>query len=319
MPSITLFDRTTRATASILPEAGFNCHSLRVPCAGRLIEILDTEPDFGQPGSPPSRSGIPLLFPFPNRIRQGRFTWQGQEYQLTQTRRDPHGNAIHGLVIDKPWRVLKHESDTLVGAFHLALDQPELRDQWPADFLIEVQYQLNGGVLRCDIRIVNTDRGLLPWGFGTHPYFKIPLTSQGCTGDILIQAPAAELWELQDSLPTGRCLPVPEELDLREGQVLAGLKLDHVYTGLQSRAGVIETVIMDPGAGLQVTQSFGPEFGELVVFTPPHGRSVCLEPYTCATDAVNLAARQIDAGWRVLGPGVEQRLWFEITISPIVA
>ena len=68
--------------------------------------------------------------------------------------------------------------------------------------------------------------------------------------------------------------------------------LDHVFGGLRSHDGRVETVIMDPRAGLQVTQSFGPEFRELVVFTPPHGRSVCLEPYTCVSDAANLTNRR---------------------------
>jgi aldose 1-epimerase len=46
-----------------------------------------------------------------------------------------------------------------------------------------------------------------------------------------------------------------------------------------------------------------PAFREVVVFTPPHRQAFCIEPYTCTTDAVNLQARGIDAGWRVLPAG----------------
>jgi aldose 1-epimerase len=46
-----------------------------------------------------------------------------------------------------------------------------------------------------------------------------------------------------------------------------------------------------------------PDFRELVAFTPPHRQAVCLEPYTCTTDAINLQQAGIDAGWRVLAPG----------------
>ena len=45
------------------------------------------------------------------------------------------------------------------------------------------------------------------------------------------------------------------------------------------------------------------DFRELVLYTPPHRQAICLEPYTCTTDAVNLGNRQIDAGWRALAPG----------------
>ena len=47
----------------------------------------------------------------------------------------------------------------------------------------------------------------------------------------------------------------------------------------------------------------GSDFRELVLFTPGHRQAMCLEPYTCATDAINLHQRGVDAGWRVLPSG----------------
>jgi len=114
-------------------------------------------------------------------------------------------------------------------------------------------------------------------------------------------------------------LPASGTKDLREGQELAGLKLDDVLTGLASRAGQVETVVMDPSAGLQIRQVFDEAFRELVVYTPPHGRSVCLEPYTCTTDAVHLQEHGIDGGWRVLPAGAEFRTWFEIGAGLVYA
>ncbi|MFN6103977.1 MAG: aldose 1-epimerase [Planctomycetaceae bacterium] len=318
MPDITLFDPRSPATARVLSEAGFNCHSLQIPCAGRLHEVLDTEPEFGQPGSISARSGIPLLFPFPNRIRNSTFPWVGQTWHLTQNRVDALGNAIHGHVHNRPWRVTRHESHALVGEFQLRRDAPELMGEWPADYRIEVGYQLVNQVLRCDVHIHNPDRVPLPWGFGSHTYFRSPLAPGGCTGDILIQAPVRELWELEQNLPTGRKLPLPSDLPLPEGVTLAGQRLDHVFGGLHGDGGRIETLILDPHAGVQVTQSMGTDFRELVVFTPPHGRSVCLEPYTCVTDAANLADQGLDTGWRELPPGASAHLWFEITLGPIL-
>src|SRR5262249_40140933 len=120
-------------------------------------------------------------------------------------------------------------------------------------------------------------------------------------------------------LPTGKRLPITGKKDLREGQELEGLKLDDVLTGLKPKGGEIETIVMDPGAGLQIRQTFDATFRELVVYTPPHGRSVCLEPYTCTTDAIHLAERGVDGGWRVLPPGAEFRVWFQIGASLVYA
>ncbi|MFN8857940.1 MAG: aldose 1-epimerase [Planctomycetaceae bacterium] len=317
MPDIVLTDPRSSATATILSEAGFNCHSLRIPHAGRVYEILDSEPAFGQSGSIPARSGIPLLFPFPNRIRGSAFVTRDKTWQLTQTRVDVNGHAIHGHVHDRQWRVTRHESHAVVADFHLRRDAPELSGEWPSDYQIEITYQLVNKVLRCDITIHNPDEVPLPWGFGTHTYFKIPLGPGGCTGDILIQAPVGELWELDQNLPTGRRLPLPEDLPLPEGLALAGQKLDQVFGGLRGRDR-ITTLILDPAEGVEVIQTLSPAFRELVVFTPPHGRSVCLEPYTCVTDAANLQQRGYDSGWQELPPGQETRLWFEITLGPIL-
>src|SRR5262245_10497861 len=62
--------------ARIWPALGFNCLSFTTP-----RDVLWADPQVYTEGRP-TRSGIPILFPFPNRIRDGRFTWNGQPYQL---------------------------------------------------------------------------------------------------------------------------------------------------------------------------------------------------------------------------------------------
>jgi aldose 1-epimerase len=307
------------AQAQVLTEAGFNLFQLQLPVGNQIVDVLDADADFVETGRSPSHSGIPLLFPFPNRIRGARYTWQGREYVLDGIHQDGRGNAIHGLVIDRPWRVVHQEEQTVNGQFQLSVDAPDRRPLWPADFLIEVQYQLRKSALRCDVRIENTDRVPLPFGFGTHPYFRVPLSAGSRSGDCLIQAPATEEWVLDDYLPTSERRALSGRKDLREGQQLEGLKLDDVLTGLSDDDEPVVTIVMDPSAGLQVRQVFDSAFRELVVYTPPHGRSVCLEPYTCITDAIHLAEQGIDGGWRTLAPGGEFRTWFEIGAGLVYA
>src|SRR5260370_15203798 len=86
---------TGSARAEIWPAGGFNCHRWQVTSDGKPLELLYSDPQFFH-GAKPTRSGIPVLFPFPNRIRDGRFTWAGKEYRLPL--HDPSGkNAIHGF------------------------------------------------------------------------------------------------------------------------------------------------------------------------------------------------------------------------------
>ena len=60
------------SSASIWPALGFNCHDWTVPHNGQRLKLLHAEADLFQTGKA-TRSGNPVLFPFPNRIRAGHF------------------------------------------------------------------------------------------------------------------------------------------------------------------------------------------------------------------------------------------------------
>ena len=78
--------------------------------------------------------------------------------------------------------------------------------------------------------------------------------------------------------------------------------------------------VWDDGILVALARATGDKvFREVVVYTPPNRDAVCLEPYTCVTDAINLQSRGIDAGWRVLEPGAEFRTWIDITARPVIA
>ena len=320
MSLITLTDPTTGSTARIAPELGFNCFEFTARVRDWTIQVLEADPAFADGTLRPSGHGIPILFPFPNRIRDSRFVWDGREYIIPADvgLHDKSSHAIHGFCLDRPWRVTSQSERFAVGQFQLSVDAPERRHLWPADFRIDVRYELRGSSLRCDIRIENPDAVPLPWGFGTHPYFHVPLEESSRLANCLIEVPANQEWLLKDCLPIGNCGEVPPEKDLREGEYLGVLKLDDVLTDLVAENDVVSCAIYDETAGLQITQRCGSEFREYVVFTPPNRPCVCLEPYTCVTDAINLHARGVDAGLRVLSPGQQAHLWFEITAGTLL-
>ncbi|HUG90952.1 MAG TPA: aldose 1-epimerase [Planctomycetaceae bacterium] len=318
--AIVITDSRSGSTARVAPELGFNCFEFHSHVLERVVDVLDSSPRFLEGRDKPSHHGIPLLFPFPNRIRGGRFTWNGREYRMTpqQAAFDPTGNAIHGFCLDRPWRVTERDENFVTGQFQLSRDASARRELWPADFLIEVRYEVRAATLRADVRIANPGDEPLPWGFGTHPYFKVPLGPDSQAGRCLIQVPASEAWELSRCLPTGRRMPVPEDKDLRDGEYFGSVRLDDVLTDLEPVGEIVECVIIDEHEGLQVAQRFPSLFREVVVYTPPERNAVCLEPYTCVTDAVNLDPQGVDAGWRVLEPGGEFQMWIEIEAGLVI-
>lgn len=317
MPTVTITDSQTGSLARIAPELGFNCFEFRAMVNGRAVDVLDSVPDFETGGARASGSGIPILFPFPNRIRAGRFSWQGREFSLPVS--DKFGNAIHGLCLDRPWRVMAQGDDFVTGQFQLSVDAPDRLALWPTDFVIEVDYELLRNRLRANFRISNPSGQPLPWGLGTHPYFKLPLSKAGRVEGCLIEVPAAQRWELHDCLPTGKRLELDEQHDLRSGAYVGMVSLDDVYTTVQCAGPQFDCLVVDEESGLQVTLTSPPIFREIVVFTPPHRAAVCLEPYTCPTDAIHLHANGIDCGWRTLAPGGEFHTWLDITAGSVVA
>ena len=289
--------------AEVWPAHGFNC--LRWQVRGR--DLLYHAPDWAD-NPVPTRSGVPILFPFPNRIRDGTFTYQRRTYQLPKND-STKANAIHGFAPRNPWRVFGYGTDASAawvhGDFQLSVDAPDSADMWPGDALLSVVYRLTPDRLRIETRVRNMGHSPFPFGLGLHPYFRLPDADLSRT---VLHAPARAIWCLENGIPTGDHQPLPDNLNWNRPRTIGATQLDTAYGGLGA--------IAEDDGGMLLRATLGhverpgrlelwttPDFRESVLFTPPHRQAVCLEPYTCLTDAVNLQARGLDAGWRELPAG----------------
>jgi aldose 1-epimerase len=303
--------------AEVWPALGFNCYRWQVQRDGQTLELLYQAPDLFEDGRP-TRSGIPVLFPFPNRIRDGRFTWKGRDYQLPQN--DPaKRNAIHGFACRHPWRVASIGTDDscawITGVFRCSHDAPDSLALWPADHEIQLTLRLGINSLRLEAEIHNPDRVELPFGLGYHPYFRMPFTTAGAAEDCLLTVPARSCWKLEESLPTGGRLPVDVACDLNRPRRFGDLSVDTVLTDLPAASGDLpERAVVQGAPGTTLRLHCDTEFRHLVIFTPPHRQAFCVEPYTCPTDAIHLQERGIEAGWRVLPPGRNYRAFVELRL-----
>lgn len=322
MTTIVLNDPISGSSAQIAAELGFNCFEFTAKLSdGQSISVLDSADGFINGDKSPSHSGIPLLFPFPNRIRSGRYSWEGQDYELPESlvSHESNGNAIHGFCLDRPWRILSQTESSVTAIFRISVDAPERLKLWPTDGEIEICYSLNDASLRADITVRNPTDKPFPWGFGTHAYFRLPLTPGSAAADCTVYAPVEKCWELEGCLPTGRIVPAPDNGQLINSPKFGSLKLDDVYTVVQpDGSGVVTCRVVDETGGVQVVQRCDDSFREIVAFTPPWTTAVCLEPYTCTTDAINLQPKGADAGLKVLGPGESWSGWIEIAAGGVV-
>ena len=308
-----LTDTAGTVRAEVWPQWGFNCLKWQVRQPdGRWADILYNAADW-ETNPVPTRSGHPILFPFPGRIRDGRFTFDGKTYQLPLND-SAKQNAIHGFTPRNPWRVADWNGDDefafVTGEFSLARDSPESLPLWPADFIMSVTYRLYADKLRVDVRVENPGPGALPFGLGYHPYFRLPGMPEPSIDNCALQANVSEVWEGEGGVPTGWRKELPAEIDFRQPRVIGATALDNVLTGVNGpetrNSGFVELArLAHPHAAGQLRVLADHAFRELVLFTPPHRHAVAIEPYTCSADAVNLSARGIDSGWRVLEAGGE--------------
>lgn len=309
--SIVSISDSTGAVAELAVEKGFNCFRYAVIASdGDQVELLDCVPEFPHGEARPSSSGIPLLFPFPNRIENATYEWDGKTYQL------PPGNgphAIHGFCLDKPWRVTRQTESSVTAEFQLSVDAPDRAGLWPADFVIRATYQLEAGQLRADYEFHNPDSKPLPWGFGTHPYFKLPFSGDSNVSHCDLIVPATSRWELEGCIPTGKIVDSPELQ--APGHPIDQLTRDDVYTDVASENGVVRCEITDSGRNRTLIQQCPDHYREMVIFTPRNRDAVCIEPYTCPTNAINMKDHGKQVGWHVLAPGETFSTWITIELA----
>jgi aldose 1-epimerase len=238
---------------------------------------------FGADDLPPHGAGQ-LLAPWPNRIDGGSYDFDGTRYQLPLSE-PAHGNAIHGLTRWMPWTPAAREP----GQVTLRC-APVGQIGYPFAVRAEVTYRLDpGSGLHVTVTALNEGTRTAPWGTGQHPYLAVGAAAvDGCE----LTLPARQWLPVDDrGIPSGPPRDVAgTEFDFRAGRPLAGIRLDHAFTGLERDGDGLAWVRLDAG-GARSALWADAAYGWLQVFTgdslEPEIRRTALavEPMTCPPNA----------------------------------
>jgi aldose 1-epimerase len=277
----------------VAPDAGGNLFSWNVD--GN--ELLLQPATLGELKE--QRAGTPLMFPTVNRVRDAHMVFEGRDFSF-----EPNSgkNFIHGLARRRPFAVGPVAAKPSVATAQVALDwddrQPDFA-HFPIKHRLTLSFTLRKASLQIAYQVDNLDRVRLPFGFGLHPYFRIPGDRDGVT----VTAPLDKRMEAIEYLPTGTLLPVANTTyDLRQGRPLSQLLLDDAYFGMTPDKAATFTLA---ATGLRVQLGGSADFTHLVVYTPPDKPFFCIENQTSSTDAHNLYARgkKREAHLQVIAPG----------------
>jgi len=229
-----------------------------------------------------------LLMPWPNRIRDGRYTFAGLGHQLALTEPD-RGNAVHGLARWAIWSLHERSDDAVTLGFRL---RPQPGWEWSLD--LSVTYALTTSGMVVTPRARNVGAEAAPFGVGAHPYLTV---GEDRVDEVVLGIPAASLLEMDDRLlPTGLAPVDGTAFDFRDPSPLGELELDTAFTNLVAGAdGRWRVTITHPRAGREVTVwADATAYGWLQVFTgdslPAAARrtsGIAVEPMTCPPDAFN--------------------------------
>ncbi len=294
------------ATADVALGLGFNCFSWRTRFAGdpggAPRELLWAEPGFEACDKRPSRSGVPLLAPFPGWIKDARYEWEGKTYDMEAT--SGTGHAIHGFAMRSVWREVERTESRVTAVFQPSIDAPHTLSEWPADYLLTAAYTLDAHRLRLEFSAENLGNKPMPFGFGSHAYFRLPLADGADPEGTVVRAPIDGEWLSVEAVPTGELAPLPDGETLPAGGPLGGREFDTPY---RFASGASTTEVRDPESGRRIVQTFDGSMSCCVIYTPDHREAICLEPYTCTPDPIAMTARGAQAGLITLGPGEAYR------------
>ncbi|MBJ7450608.1 MAG: aldose epimerase [Blastococcus sp.] len=240
-------------------------------------EVLDGYPAGG--AVPHGRRGGVLL-PWPNRLRGGRWTWEGEELQL-EVASAGSPNAIHGLVGWQPWSVPAAGGDTAtVGT--TVLPHPG----YPFRLAAAVDLALTADRLTTTLRVRNDGDRRAPFGAGFHPYLSVGADADGGIGDAELHVPARTELLVEGGFPSGGRRPFDGAIGRIGDRALDTPLTDLVRDDdgwarvrLRGAAGELELAVDEAWPWLQVYS------GE----TLPAGqrrRSLAVEPMTCPPNAL---------------------------------
>jgi aldose 1-epimerase len=168
--------------------------------------------------------GSPLI-PWPNRLADGRYRFDGVDYQVALTEPAKH-NAIHGLLRWRPWQARDREPSRVVMSTRL---HPMMGYPFALD--VNVAYALEGDGLVVRATTTNVGEDPCPYGCGQHPYLS---PGAGLVDDCVLELDAGTriLTDEERQLPVGTEPVAGTSFDFRTGRRLGEQRIDFPFTDL---------------------------------------------------------------------------------------
>ncbi|MBX0300078.1 aldose 1-epimerase family protein [Cryobacterium sp. 1639] len=226
-----------------------------------------------------------VLAPWPNRVVDGSYTFDGVAYQLPLTE-PSRSHALHGLVCWADWSLEARTTDAVTLRTTIVPS-----DGYPHRVTVGVTYRLDDDGLTSRVTADNLGATTAPYGTGPHPYL---VAGPGSVDDWTLQFPAdSYLTVTPERLSPVAVASVDStpEFDFRAPRLIGDTFIDHAFTAIARDADGEASVTVTSPVGTGVRMSFGAELPWLQVHTAdrpapePSRIGLAVEPMTCPPDA----------------------------------
>ncbi|THV41581.1 aldose 1-epimerase family protein [Glycomyces buryatensis] len=222
-----------------------------------------------------------VLAPWPNRVRDGRYSFGGEDFQLPVNEIETN-TSLHGFVAWAQWTAVEVTETSVTLECRLPA-----RLGYPWTMLLRTRWSIGPGGLRAAHTVSNPGIRTLPFGIGTHSYF-VPGSLERID-EATLHVPASKKLKLdKQQIPVG-----DEAGDLAKPTVLKDHVIDDCYGGLtRGSDGKAEVRLADPVSGSAVTVWMDESFDWVHIYTADgldgdrNRASVAIEPTTCPPNAL---------------------------------
>ncbi len=224
-----------------------------------------------------------VLIPWPNRILDGKYEFDGRRHQLPIDDVDEQ-DAIHGLVRWAAWTVAEREPDRVVME-HVLHPQPG----YPFSLAIAIEYALSDEGLRVAATATNLGTSPCPYGAGAHPYLTVGTPT---VDSLVLRSPGRTVLRSDErGIPVGADSVEGTDYDFRRPREIGATRLDNAFTDLErADDGLARVELRNPSEDRGLTLWVDESYRYLMLFTGDplpdvDRRSLAVEPMTCPPDA----------------------------------
>lgn len=260
---------------AVIVEVGGGIRSYSVADRDVLESYPDDEMCDGAHGAP--------LIPWPNRLADGKYRFDGTDYQVAITE-PAKSNAIHGFLRWRSWRALERDSsEVVVGTVLRPLAG------YPFALEVRISYRLDTDGLTVTTTATNIGGAAAPWATGAHPYLS---PGAGLIDECDLEFAAALRVETDErQLPTGDVAVAGTGYDFRAGRRVGSLALDYAFRQLARDGDARAWVRLTGGDGRCAQLWLDESYALVEIFTgdtlQPHRRrrGLGVEPMTAPPNA----------------------------------